>query len=73
MSILTRLWSISFRTDNSLVVKALAIATQAGNLSFKASNGYFQKFKKRHFITFVKSHLDADAVPSQVIVEWKES
>ena len=60
-------------TDTSLIVKAIEISNQAGNLTFKASNGYMEKFKKRQFVTCVKCHGEAASVPPQVIVKWHES
>ena len=57
---------------NSIVLKekAIEIAKKLGNNEFVGSNGFIDRFKKRHGIKFTTFHGDANSVPESVCSDW---
>ena len=50
--------------------KAEEILKQLGNDEFTASKGWFYRWKKRHYLTYIKVHGEASKVNTIVVVEW---
>ena len=59
---------------NSIVLKekAIEIAKKLGNNEFVGSNGFIDRFKKRHGIKFTTFHGEANSVPESVCSDWLE-
>lgn len=60
---------------NSIVLKekAIEIAKKLGLNEFVASNGFIDRFKKRHQIRFTTFHGEANSVPESVCNDWIET
>lgn len=52
--------------------KAKTFAARLGLHNFKASEGWFDRFKKRHNITFKKIWSESASVSDNVCTEWKQ-
>ncbi len=52
--------------------KALELAKMMNIENFKASNGFFQKFKKRNNVYLKTLHGESTSVPEEVVKEWEE-
>lgn len=70
-------WYLHARVNNLkisgplLKEKALELASEVGLNDFKASNGWLQKFKERHQISYKNIHGNpASSVKQCVIIEW---
>lgn len=48
----------------------MELASKVGLNDFKASNGWLQKFKERHHISYKNIHEDAVSIKQCVIAEW---
>ena len=58
---------------DKLLLKPDLTDTQRGNLiSFKASNGFIQKFNQRHNIHFKKFSGEAGSVDDKIVDDWKK-
>lgn len=50
--------------------KALELASEVGLNDFKASNGWLQKFKERHQISYKNNHRICESAKQCIITEW---
>jgi len=65
--------SINARISGSMIQEvALEFASKFGNLSFKASNGWLEKFKLRHEISQRILVGDSNDVPEETVESFKE-
>lgn len=69
-------WYLHARVNNLsisgpvLKEKALELASEVGLNDFKASNGWLQKFKERHQISYKNVYSDDTSVKQSVIADW---
>lgn len=70
-------WYLHARVNNLAISgkvlkeKALELASEVGLNSFKASNGWLQKFKERHQISYKNVYkIDTTSVKQSIINEW---
>lgn len=69
-------WYLHARANNLpisgpvLKEKALELASEVGLNDFKASNGWLQKFKDRHQISYKNTYADPALIKECVIIEW---
>jgi hypothetical protein len=69
-------WYLHARVNNLpisgplLKEKALELASEVGLNDFKASNGWLQKFKERHQISYKSTHRVSDSVKQCIVTEW---
>ncbi|XP_060839515.1 tigger transposable element-derived protein 4 isoform X1 [Rhopalosiphum padi] len=72
-------WYLHARVNNLpisgpvLKEKALELASEVGLNDFKASNGWLQKFKERHQISYKNIYADPALIKECVITEWLNS
>lgn len=69
-------WYLHARVNNLpisgplLKEKALELASKVGLNDFKASNGWLQKFKERHQISYKNTYRVAEKVKQCIVTEW---
>lgn len=75
---LTWQWFVSARSKNMVITgpllqaKALEIAKELDIETFKASNGWLEKFRELHNIHFKKLSGESGCVDSETVSAWKE-
>ncbi|KAJ4438141.1 hypothetical protein ANN_14080 [Periplaneta americana] len=71
-------WFSRIRSQNvpvsgpMILAKALEFAAELGDSEFKASNGWLEKFRKRHDITFRSICGESSSVDMETVTSWKE-